>query len=43
MTLNQLSTKIYNAIKAYWRKVAELQGEVIKFNEEYKQYMEDKK
>lgn len=43
MTPKQLSTKIYNAVKAYCHKLAELQQEAIKFNEEMKQYLEGKK
>lgn len=44
MTLKQLSTKIYNAIKACCRKLAELQQEAIKFqNDMENELWKDKK
>lgn len=39
MTLKQLSTKIYNAVKAYCKKLAELQREVIEFNSDLEKEM----
>ena len=44
MTIKQLSLTILNSIKAYCRKLAELQQEAIKFNNEYEKQMRgDKK
>jgi hypothetical protein len=43
-SLKQLSTKIYNAVKTYCHRVAELQREAIEFNKEYeKELFKDKK
>jgi len=42
-SIKQLSLKIYNSIKRFFKDMAVLQSEIMKFDEEYKQYLEGKK
>ena len=43
-SIKQLSAKILNSVKAYCKRVKDLQDEIIKFNNEYEKQMRgDKK